>query len=262
MSIFLTEGTADEAKKLNLTYIGFGRYADAQGQYAYKVKGNQLVPVDKSMQAPPAPSTADVHPIFASMKKDNQKVHSMLSKHYKPSNYSGDELKAIKDFTSGAWADVNEILNQLPAGVSPGHIDLQPEEEDYLDLIETLDNALLKGVAPKDFYTYVALGPNIDAKGMKAGSSFTFKGYKSTSVMMDNVLTGMSDHVEQTGDLTVLQIKVPEGSPGMYLDSFSVNANENEFLLPRAATIAINSNGEKVSDDVNLTYFDCEFLMN
>ena len=97
-----------------------------------------------------------------------------------------------------------------------------------------------------------------------------FKGYRSTSVNT-NIALNYNSRVNKTTSrrqTVLLQIRIKKGSSGMYVDDFSANPGESEYLLPRATKVRIKSGPNKLvgsnaySQDPNLEvlYFDCDLV--
>jgi len=63
----------------------------------------------------------------------------------------------------------------------------------------------------------------------------------------------------------MLQIKIPKGSKGMFVEDFSANPGESEFLLPRGSKVKVVSGPNKLvgsnaytgSSGLEVLYFDC-----
>lgn len=254
------ETTAAEAKKLGLKYIGFGKYEDKSGQVTHTVVNGRLVPIDKAVKSNSFQSGAGTEgdSLGKDFSKESAQTHSTLVSTYVPDAYSGEELDAIKYFSSGMGPEINKVVGQVPIGSSPGHIEVSDEGgEDLTQTIVNLDTALEKGQTPIDFFTYVVLGSGFMPKEISPGQTIGFKGFRSTTINIQNVLNQSAG--PQT---TVLQILVKAGSKGMYIDDYSVAMGEQEFILPRGSVITVNGGPNKISiDQSEILFYDCE-LMN
>ena len=78
------------------------------------------------------------------------------------------------------------------------------------------------------------------------------KGFSSTSIRKETALRFASD--------VLCNITLPKGSPGMYVRNFSINANEDEFLLPPKSKFRMTAIRDKTqySDYYEV---DCELVL-
>lgn len=257
--------TAIQAKQLGLVYVGFGRYEDpATGQVAYIVQNDQLVPYKKAVNTNTYQqnSSNDINNFAQELSTDEQETHNTLLQKYSTLKYSDDQLDAIRYYTGEGYSEVNDRLLELPTGLPADEI--QPESSsDYLpQIIKTLDKTLLKTKTKFDFTVYSVLSPDIDISQLKPKTEFVFKGYRSTTISLQNAIV---DQVDQK-TIVMLQILIPSGSYGMYVDDYSETAGQNEFLLPRASQIKIVSGPTKLVGSSNdnrqtIFYFNCELLV-
>src|SRR5665213_69378 len=117
---FLGEETAtpnEQALKMGLEYVGFGRYEDPKsGQVTYIVQDGKLVPFNKAVKT--NSYTAQSGNDFGNLGKQLTPVLQQdivdLQKAYPPTKYDDDELSAIKQYTDGGHGSVNTVLNSLP----------------------------------------------------------------------------------------------------------------------------------------------------
>lgn len=140
---------------------------------------------------------------------------------------------AVQAYTGTEYMAVNDHLRGFG------------DDEEAARLVKHLDAAIKKAPpAPDDLVVYRGVARLDDAElDFKVGQTFTDKAYMSTSMNRD-VAQGFLD-----GDKTaLLEIKVPKGTRGAYVDMVSDHDNEQEFLLPRATKlkiVAIKGKGSK-----------------
>lgn len=135
------------------------------------------------------------------------------------SSLSAGELQAVKYYTGNGYSTLN---SQLRFGSSPSQTALR------------LDAALAKGQAPVDMVVHRGT-THYSLTTLKPGDVFQDKGYVSTS-------TGSGFG----GDVR-MQIHVPKGSTGAFVDPISTHQGEKEFLLPRGSRFRVVSS-EKIQD--------------
>jgi hypothetical protein len=260
-----------EAKKLRLQYVGFGRYEDPNTQQiTHVVQNDRLVPFSKAMKTNTfkQQSSDDYGNYVKNLMPEIQTHNSELSSHYTPETYSVDELNAIEAYTGADFLDINDKLYSLPAGIPADQIQPDYDGDDVPQNIAALDNALSKSSAPKDFIVYCGLSSELGVDDFQTGKKFRFKGYRSTSINPNIALNYNSRSTKSATrrQTVLLQIEVKKGSKGMYVEEFSSNPGESEFLLPRGSTLKIKSGLHKLvgsnaySEDPNLevVYFNCE----
>lgn len=266
---------AKEARKLGLTYMGFGRYADNKGQIAYLVHNDRLVPYksqdeigsmyNKQQSAPkkaPAsgkgtdknvqkePDWKFYSDALNKRQKEDDKIlqekdklaeatHKELSKFYKPNMFSEDEFDAIYDYTNEAYGPVNRYLYK---GHDP---EVAPEEDEIIaNLIQNLDSAFEETQSPFAYTVYSGLSDRYNAKDIKPGGEYIFRGYLSASLRHDVAISSFASG----GDMSVvLQIEIAKGQKSIYVDSLSEHEGERETILPRGTKIKVIS-GPHVTD--------------
>ena len=129
---------ARQAKKMGLTYVGFGRYTDKKGKVAYIVDDDKLVPYkgtkeinkmyDNSFEDPDSDKgreskkmmnqlskvqrkrNTEDNRILKTKKKEIAATHRELQKFYNYRTFTDDELSAIGDYTRDGYAYVNRYL--------------------------------------------------------------------------------------------------------------------------------------------------------
>lgn len=286
---------AKEARKLGLTYMGFGRYADSKGQIAYLVDNDRLIPYknrdeigamyNKQKLAPKKVSTSaknagknvqqepdwsfynnalnkrekEDQKIVSQKDKEVQKIDKELYKFYKPEMFSEDEIDAISEYTNEGYAAVNRYLYK---GHDP---DVSPEQDEYISrIIENLDSAFEETQAPFSYTVYSGLSSRYSADKIKPGNEYIFRGYLSTSLSFDVSISSFAE-----GDnAVVLQIEVSKGQKSIYVDPLSEHQGEAETILPRGSKIKIIS-GPHVTDysivntsadPMNIALFHCKLV--
>ena len=286
---------AKEARKLGLTYMGFGRYADNKGKIAYLVHNDRLVPYksqeeigsmyNKQQSAPKKAPTpvkgankkvqqepdwkfySDV--LNKRQKEDNrilqekdkvaEATHKELSKFYKPNMFSQEEFDAILGYTSEGYETVNRYLYK-------GYdTEVTPEEDAAIaNLIENLDSAFEETQSPFAYTVYLTLSDRYNAEEIQPGGEYVFRGYLSTSLRHDVAISSFSG-----GDMSVLlQIEIAKGQKSIYVDSLSENQGERETLLPRGTKIKVISGPHLTdygimnssADDMKIALFHCTVI--
>jgi hypothetical protein len=251
-----------QAKKLGLTYVGFGRYTDNTGQVSYIVQDDKLIPFSKAVKSNSFKQLSgdDFGSYTGAMKPQIDQANQDLTSFYPPENYDDAELDAIKTYTEGSYYDINEKLASLPRGIAANKIQPEFDGDTRPQMIASLDSALAKSKTPIDILTYAGLNSDFDPTSLVAGSTFAFKGFRSTSLNPSNIFNGDT--------VMVMQIRAKAGSKGMYLDDFSATPGDQEFLLPRGSKIKILSGPSKMvgsnaaTQDSNkqILYFDCQLV--
>lgn len=239
-----TSPAAAQAKRIGLVYVGFGRYEDPRTrQVTHIVQNDRLVPFSKAVRTNSYAQSSgnDIGNFVKSLKQGVQQAHGELSASYPPEKYSEDELDAIKFFTENG-AQVNQSLAALPAGIEAQ--DMQPTGpgDNTPQIVASLDNALNKSKAPSNILTYSVLPSDMQ---IKPGDAFSFKGYRSTSIDLGTVLASIQ------GNKTVLQTLVPKGTKGMYVDDYSANPGEAEFVVPRGSVVTVTGGPSKLRGSVD-----------
>lgn len=263
---------AKEARKLGLTYMGFGRYANSKGEISYLVDKDKLVPyksrdeIDsmyyKQKTSPKKISTSaknagknvqqepdwqfynnalnkrevEDSKILRQKGKEAEATHRELTKFYKEGMFSQDEFDAIVDYTGEGFGPVNRYLYK---GHDP---EVTPEQDEYINsMIENLDSAFEETQAPFPYTVYTGLSERYSADKIKPGSEYIFRGYLSTSVSFDVSITSFTDGTMSSKNPVVLQIEVGKGQKSIYVDALSQHQGEMETMLPRGSKIKIVS---------------------
>lgn len=266
---------SEQAGKLGLQYVGFGRYEDPRTQQiTHIVQDGRLVPFNKAVKTNTFKKVSgdDFGDYAKNLKPEIEQHHQDLSNFYLPENYDENELAALEAYTGGGYVDINSKLASLPAGVPADQIETEYEGDTLQSTIAALDSALSKVPAPKDFLTYVSLGNAFRPEELQAGQVYSFKSYRSTTIDPNIALNfgSKSDAASRRKQTALVQIKVKKGSKGMYVDDYSTTPGEAEFLLPRGSSFKIvggpnklvGSNGQSGELNHQVMLFDAELVKN
>lgn len=279
---------AKQAKEMNLSYLGFGRYADSTGKVAYVVDRGRLVPFKgseatdamfkKSFEAPPekkqeiktqAVKAAALQSreerkatkLQQDLNKEAMVIHNELSKFYDPSLFDEAEMSAISDYTAQAFTEINQYLY---SGFPP---DTTTEMAQYVvQTIQNLDAAFEQTEAPFDYVTYTGLSARYDPNKLKVGEDYIFRGFISST--LDHA-TAVGSFVEagQSDMGVVLQLNIQKGQKAIYVDAISNNDGELETIIPRGSMVRILS-GPHVIDAATvsnkgqgqISIFECQLI--
>lgn len=251
---------AKQARKMGLTYVGFGRYADNKGRVAYTVDNDRLVPFkgqqdinkmyDKSYTTN-NPEKADelwkqadsFNKVASKRSKEDQKILKQKDKEvvkianqlrgmYRPEMFADNELDAIEAYTGDAFADINRYLYK-------GHDEGVDANTDSMmgKMIDDLDSAFEDTQAPFPYTVYSGLSSRYRADKIKPGQEYVFRGYLSTSLSHDVAISGFTDSAEPV----VLQIEIKKGAKSIFVDGISSVDGEMETILPRGSKIKVIS---------------------
>lgn len=251
---------AMQARKMGLTYVGFGRYADNKGRVAYTVDNDRLVPFksqgevgkmfDKSSMINNDEKSKELfnqadqyyktnnkrskedQKILKEKDKEVVKVAKQLASFYRPEMFDDAELEAIQSYTGDAFNEINRYLYKgHDAGTDANRADAIGR------MVDALDSAFDETQAPFPFTVYSGLSGRYKASKIQAGQEYVFRGYLSTSLSHDVAISGFTDSAEPV----VLQIEVNKGDKAIYVDNISAVDGELETLLPRGSKIKIIS---------------------
>lgn len=287
---------AAEARKLGLTYMGFGRYADKSGKYAYAVHNDMLVPAKRAKASWDMWDKANVKPttdkekadaekakaewkqayaiekgvgdrdrdIIAKKQDEIQKTAEALYNFYQEQTFDDDELEALDIYTSEGYDDINRYLYK-------GHDEATNKQKSaYIErTVDILDSAFEDTEAPFNYTVYTGLSKRYNAKNFKLGMEYIFRGYVSTSLDYHMALNVFGD----SGIL--LQIDIKKGQQSIYVDGVSSHEGEQETLLPRGSKVRVisgphpihgealdnpDSDVEKREDIETVVLFHCELI--
>lgn len=260
---------AKQARKMGLTYMGFGRYADSKGQVAYTVINDRLVPYKSEEHIEKLYDKADMtnndekaneyfkqanelgktrkirakedKSILSAKSKDVIATAKQLSSFYKPEMFDDAELAAIEDYTGDAYIDINRYLYKgHDEGVDVNRADAIGQT------IDALDSAFEGTETPFPFTVYSGLSGRYRAEKIASGNEYIFRGYISTSLSHDVAVSSFTDSKESV----VLQIEVNKGQKAIYVDSVSATDGELETLLPRGSKIKVISGPHALPTEV------------
>ena len=264
---------SQEALKLGLQYVGFGRYEDPNTQQiTHVVQNDKLVPFKSAVKSNTYKQTGqdDYGTYFQQYGGETQQLNAFLTQYYSPDNFDNKELDAIYAYTDTDFFDINDKLYTLPTGTPAENIQPDNAADTMPDKIAAIDSALSKIGTPQDMLTYVGLGTEYDITNFVPGATFAFKGYRSATID-PNVALNYNSRVNKTAmrqQTVMLQIKVKKGHPGLYAEDFSANPGESEFILPRATKVRVVSGPNKLvgssalsaGKNIEVLYFDCETI--
>jgi hypothetical protein len=277
-----------EARRLGLTYMGFGRYADSKGKIAYTVDNNRLVPYkhieeiqsmhdkarstsnpNKSKELMAQVDThskvlskreAEDNKILSKKSKEIMALNKELYKFYKPGMYDDEEIRAIEEYTNDAFGPINRFLYK---GHDP---DTEPEDASFIEsMVEALDSAFEETQAPFAYTVYTGLSERYKAEKIKPGGEYIFRGYLSTSIDFNTAIGGFTDSDWGNKKPVVLQIDISKGQKSIYVDPLSSNTGELETMLPRGSRVKIISGPHQIdygilnpeADPVTINLFHC-----
>lgn len=261
-----------QAKKLGLQYVGFGRYENPKtGQITHIVQNDRLVPFNRAIKSNTFQQQgADDIGMYSEIKQPEfTELHQHLVNHYSPDKYHDKEIDAIQTFVSGGYADINDRLAALPAGISAKHIEPTGIGDDHSDLIGWMDSALKKSRAPRDMHVYFRLGADHKIEDFGEGKTFTMKTFRSGSINPSTVISASENNTPgPSGRNTVylVQVKVRKNDRGLYAADYSDAPDEGEFIFPRNTKFAVKGKPQRLvgsdaaSENLNLEiqYLDCE----
>lgn len=242
---------SEQAKKLGLAYVGFGRYEDPQSQQVtHIVQNGKLIPFNRAVKTNTFKQTSsdDFGSYNKNLKPEIEQNHSNLIDHYAPENYDENELAAIEAYTGEDYIDINDKLYSLPTGVPAEQIEPEYDGDTLPSTIAGLDSALNKIATPSEMLTYISLNDSYNIADFKPGQTFRFKGYRSTTLDPNIALNfgSKGKGSSRRKQTVVIQLLVKKGSKGMYVDDFSSTPGEGEFLLPRGSSMKITGGPNKM----------------
>lgn len=148
------------------------------------------------------------------------------------------DCKALEDYTGGGYNSLNKYLRHgefPPYEKTPGVV---------IDLQNNLDNSFKNApLVPENLVAYRAINKDV-VKDLKPGDTFRDKGFISTSISPKIV-----SYLDE-GDLG-LEIRVPKGTKGIYVEKVSRFKGEKELLLNRGTKFrVIENSGNKAIIEV------------
>jgi hypothetical protein len=264
-----------EAKRLGLTYVGFGRYANSKGQVSYIVDNDRLIPYKGreevqsmySKSLSPSSQKKDAKgktkpddtafynkalnkrdredsKIINQKNKEIQVLNQELYNFYNPGMFDQSELDAIEWYTAEGYESVNPYLYK-------GHDQGATSDHDAMinNTIQALDSAFENTEAPFAYTVYSGLSSRYSPQKLKPGNDYIFRGYVSTSIDFATAIDSFAD-ADWTDSAVVLQVEISKGQRSIYVDPVSSNAGEGETLLPRGSKIKIISGPHQIDDSI------------
>jgi ADP-ribosyltransferase exoenzyme len=132
------------------------------------------------------------------------------------------KCSSIRYYTSSGYYDINDALRSNKSG--------SKNIKGYIQDIDAVMNE--SPGAPTNMLVY--RGVSTRYKDFQPGDIFQDNGYPSTSISEYN-----ADSWKSGG---TLEIRVPKGHKGIYIDTISNAPQEQEFLLPRGTKFRVVSN--------------------
>jgi hypothetical protein len=182
--------------------------------------GFEEAPAGAQTLAPPPSEPVDPATLYTrSYKNVNEQPFRKAEAQRLSTSLTGTERAALTKYSGSLYAAINTALRQSN-GTSAGS---------NAATVKSLDSAMTKMRAPRDMEVYRGCGK--PPGGFKAliGQFYTDQGFMSTSI-------GRTSGFSGTARLT---IRVPAGTPGVYMESVSHFKHELEFLLARGTRLRI-----------------------
>lgn len=127
------------------------------------------------------------------------------------------EKEAIDEYSMGAYQDINDYLNGK-----------YPDYKIGKEITKDIDSAISKYTLTDNIVTYRGTEKKY-YEGLTIGDKFSLKMYSSTSLNENIAKTFMEDKE----NAIMLEIRVPKGTPSLYVGDNSAYEFEAEFLLGR-----------------------------
>jgi hypothetical protein len=263
-----------EAKRLGLSYLGFGRYADETGRVAYTVIRNKLVPfkhmeqlqkmvdkasngsqndpeqeaqVQKALSVSKQVKDRDIRDLTKTY-KDIVRNEKEFKKAYNPANFAPEEIAALQAYTNDLFQPINNYLYKgFDDTVDP------QTAQDVQNTIVTLDNMLNRTQTPFSHIVYTGLTARYDPTKFNAGKDYVFRGYTSCSLDYNTALD-VYTQIDQQVPKILMQIDIQKGQNATYVDSLTGTTLDKEVLLPRGSRIKILSGPHNIDDEIIVHY--------
>lgn len=260
---------SQQAQKLGLQYVGFGRYEDpATGQVTHMVQNDELVPFSSAVRTNSykEQGSDDFGQAGQHFVDKSDAVAGILKNVYTPNLFDNDELDAIASFTTDPTA-INSKLATLPYGAPADRIQPDFDGDTTPKTIQFLDKAVTKAKVGVSFEVYTSLGQDVDPNQFAIGQTFRFKTFKSTSIDPTVVInSGTMNPGETKRTVYILQITLKENAYGLYADDYSSSPGEGEFILPRGTTLVVTEGANKIVgssamfniNNMEVYYITCE----
>lgn len=259
---------ATQARKMGLSYVGFGRYTDNTGNIAYVVKNEKLIPYKKledvnkvrqkgeknigkeyeqaANQSIQAQKEVNRRSQKYSMTKTKELLQydRELKKLYNPNLFTPEEMSALQDYANEEYQPINSYLYRGFRDGTPPDVANQTMAK-----IDAIDAAFEETGAPFDYTTYTGLSERYDFNKMRPGKDYIFRGYVSASLSYATATDLFTSDAQDYR--TVLEIDIKEGQKSIYMEGFTEHEGEFETLLPRGTKIRIES-GPHMLDNAQL----------
>ena len=168
---------------------------------------------------------------------DLNKTHAKLISHY--TGYNTDENAYMRDYT-GASHGINNFHWKQHKGEEVSPVSKVP----YEIRSQYIDSALAKHKTPMKLTVFSGVKGDPREK-MNSEGIVHNPAYLSTSLSKrmakdfgyDGIESGKISGGPEVAIHHVLKIKVPKGHAGAYVDHFSKNGGEKEFILPRGMNL-------------------------
>lgn len=189
--------TSEEASKLGLTYMGFGRYGK-KDKVTHIVQKDKLVPVSQS----PKDNLSKYDDSYIDKQLDD--FHSRIE-----TNNSPEHDKKTKDILDRYYHDRGKF-----AAINSYLINKKEEKPDLRmkKRIQKLDSIFVGSRVPKDTVVFTGMKEPIKKEGI-----YSSKAYRSATTQPKNVYGASSD---------IIELHLEKGRRAIFVDS-------NEVLLPR-----------------------------
>lgn len=288
-------GAARQAAKLQLKYVGFGRYANKKHEITHVVQDGKLVPFVKDDQLskleykpnkkdgkdgskqPEHMNVSAQHGLRKTIDKNYKetqkkldenllKTHKELCQFYPRNIFTKEELDAIHSYSAEKYADINRYL--YTGKVSIYHTE---RIDDVKQQIAILDQAFEEAGSPFNYTVYAGLNSKYKAENFASGKEYIFRGFISTS--LDNTIPMAFIETDKNKSSVILEMKIKTGQKAIYLGALQTALkSEYETLLPRGTKIRVisgphtipigplNSNPYDDIDDKLISLFKCEIV--
>lgn len=236
---------AQQAAEMGLNHVGFGRYEDPRtNQVTHISQNDKLVPFARAVKTNSYQelNANDFGGLAENQAQQLQIDSDQLTRYYSPDKFSDTELDAIKYYTDVGHIDITNKLLSLPPGL-PGDA-IQPTTPDDVTprMIQALDKALFRNPCPINTFVYAIVNPDERATLMP-GMALSFKDYLATSLDIGYTIGNLPPG---PGSYSILQILIPTGSAGAYVEDYSSEPGSYMFVLPRETVLDIASGPKKL----------------
>ena len=188
---------------------------------------------------------------FSGMDEDGIRKWESNYYKYNTPNLTKREIEALDDYGEGGYGAINGVLRYKEG--SPEYEKLaksygadtlaraKKEAEDLSGAISKfeLNDTIIVQRAERDVSHITGSDNSLEALQGMVGKTYTEKGFTSTSLHYQSKFEGSSK------DAVHLEIVVPKGSKGAYIDKY-VAKNEHEFLLDKNTDFYVVEAGERI----------------